>query len=219
MSNLAGAVLRPDYSLHSYQRQVFADIVAALSSSQRRAVAHLPTGAGKTRVATHVACHLLNLADSLGSLLIWLASTGELCEQACEQLSRGWVHLGLRDVHVHRHWGTGLLDLRSLQSGFLVTGLAKLRAAAANDPTLLAHVAGRVCGVIFDEAHQAVAPTYSYVTEQLCSRRTSAPWIDGNPWTHRGRCCSRSSACCHVQPHEGQHRPQGLRKSCYLPHR
>ena len=70
----------------------------ALSSPERRAIVHLPTGAGKTRIAAHAACHLLNEKDTDNSLVIWLASTEELCEQAAEELSRAWTYLGLRDA-------------------------------------------------------------------------------------------------------------------------
>ncbi len=177
-----GAV-SPKYSLHPYQRQVLRDILRALNSNanDRRAVAHLPTGAGKTRVAVHAACHLLNESDADGSLVIWLAAAEELCEQAAEQLSIGWKHLGLRGAHVHRYWGAQPLDLRDLPSGFLVTGLAKLRSAALQDHTLLAHLAGRAAAVIFDEAHQAVAETYLFVTEQLCSARPPLLGLTATP--------------------------------------
>jgi len=101
--------------------------------------------------------------------VIWLASTAELCEQAADELERGWAYLGRREAHVHRHWGDSSIALRSLESGFLVSGLAKLRATSSNHSTLLAHLAHRAGGIIFDEAHQAIARTYSFVTEQLCS--------------------------------------------------
>ena len=171
----------PKYSLYPHQRQVFRDILRALSSPERRAVAHLPTGAGKTRIASQTACRLLNDADTEGSLIVWLASTEELCEQAAEELSVAWRHLGLREVHVHRFWGTRSLNLRELPSGFLVTGLAKLRAASDSDHTLLAHLAQQAAAVIFDEAHQAVAKTYSFVTEQLCSTRPPLLGLTATP--------------------------------------
>lgn len=173
--------VQPKYPLHPYQRQVLVDILCALSSGERRTVAHLPTGAGKTRIATHVACNLLNANDNDDSLVIWLASTEELCEQAAEELSRGWTFLGLRDAFIHRYWGEFTLDLRRLPSGFLVAGLAKLRATAFQDHTLLAHLSQRACAVIFDEAHQAIAHTYSFMTEQLCSVRPPLLGLTATP--------------------------------------
>ena len=171
----------PEYLLYPHQRQVLRDILRALSSPERRAVAHLPTGAGKTRIASHTACRLLNDAEFDGALIVWLASTEELCEQAADELSVAWRHLGLRAVNVHRFWGTRSLNLRELPSGFLVTGLAKLRAASESDHTLLAHLAQQAVAVIFDEAHQAVARTYSFVTEQLCSTRPPLLGLTATP--------------------------------------
>ena len=174
--------ISPKYPLHPYQRQVLADIVRALSSSpERRVVAHLPTGAGKTRIAAHTACHLLNEKDANDALLIWMASTEELCEQAADQLSHAWTYLGRRDACIHRYWGNRSLELRHLASGFLVTGLAKLRSAAFQDNTLLAHIAHCAAAVIFDEAHQAIAETYSFMTEQLCSVRPPLLGLTATP--------------------------------------
>lgn len=171
----------PSYPLYPYQRQVLIDIVHALSSPDRRAVAHLPTGAGKTRIAAHAACHILNAIDTENALVIWLASTEELCEQAADELAHAWTYLGRREIHIHRSWGKGPLHLRHLPSGFLISGLAKLRSAAFRDNTLLANLANQAAGVIFDEAHQAVAETYSFMTEQLCGSRPALLGLTATP--------------------------------------
>ena len=179
--NAQAETIHPKYSLHSYQRQVLSDIFCALLSPEHRVIVHLPTGAGKTRIAAHAACRLLNETETENSLVIWLASTEELCEQAAEALCQAWTYLGLRNACIHRYWGNWSLDLRCLPSGFLVVGLAKLRSAAFQDNTLLAHLAFRVSAVIFDEAHQAVAETYSFITEQLCSTRPPLIGLTATP--------------------------------------
>ncbi len=181
MSEAQTETVNPRYPLYPYQRQVLADILDALASPERRVVAHLPTGAGKTRIASHTACQLLNRKDTDDSLVIWLASTEELCEQAADELAKAWTYLGLRDAAIHRYWGNRSLDLRRLPSGFLVAGLAKLRAVAFQDNTLLAHLAHCAAAVIFDEAHQAVAATYSFITEQLCSVRPPLLGLTATP--------------------------------------
>ena len=180
-SDREAAPVTPKYPLYPYQQQVLADIISALALPERRAVAHLPTGAGKTRVASHAACRLLSEAGTDNSLVIWLAATEELCEQAADELAKAWTYLGLRDAHVHRYWGSWQLDLRRLTNGFLVTGLAKLRSVASRDHTLLAYLAHHASAVIFDEAHQAVAKTYEFVTEQLCSVRPPLLGLTATP--------------------------------------
>lgn len=174
-------LVRPEYGLHPYQRQVYRDILSALERPERRVVAHLPTGAGKTRIATHIAAHMLNARDDGNALVIWLASSEELCEQAAESLSRAWSFVGQRKATVTHFWGNGQLDLRGVQGGFLVTGLGKLYAASRSDIGLLPHLARRAAGVIFDEAHQAIADTYAFVTEQLCSGRPPLLGLTATP--------------------------------------
>lgn len=180
-SDTHGGPVSPHFPLYDYQRQVLRDILSKMSTGERRVVAHLPTGAGKTRIASHAACRLLNDTDSDKALVIWLAATEELCEQAAEQLAEAWAHLGMRTASIHRYWGNWNVDLRNLPCGFLVTGLAKLRSIAFGDHTLLAHLAGYTAAVIFDEAHQAVAKTYSFVTEQLCSTRPALLGLTATP--------------------------------------
>ena len=181
MSETGSETITPNYSLYPYQRQVVSDVLRALELPERRVVAHLPTGAGKTRIAVHVACRLLNDDDDDRSLVIWLASTEELCDQAAEALSIGWEHLGSSEASIHRYWGSSSIDLRSLSTGFLVTGLAKLYSVASNDHTLLAKLATHATAVIFDEAHQAIAETYSFATEQLCSTRPPLLGLTATP--------------------------------------
>lgn len=164
--------ISPSHPLHGYQRQVLSDLLHAVLPSRssvkgRRAVAHMPTGAGKTRVACHAAAAILNQHAAEGRTVFWLASSEELCDQAAHALAAAWSHIGNRPVALQRFWGGDAADLRELQEGFLVAGLAKLYAYAKRQPGNLAPLASMVAGVIFDEAHQAVAPTYSFLTEQL----------------------------------------------------
>ena len=164
------SLVRPEYRLHPYQRQVYRDIIEALDRPERRVVAHLPTGAGKTRIATHVAAYMLNDWDDPEALIIWLAASEELCDQAAESLEKAWSHLGQREAVVHRYWGNRQVDFDDIGGGFLVTGLRKIHSSSQTNNNLLPLMAQVNGGIIFDEAHQAIAPTYSYVISQLCSK-------------------------------------------------
>ena len=163
------SLIRPEYGLHPYQRQVYRDILTELDSPERRVVAHLPTGAGKTRIATHVAAHMLNTQDDPEALVIWLAASEELCDQAAESLEVAWSHLGQREAAVHRYWGNRQINFDEIEGGFLVTGLAKLYSSSQTNNNLLPVMAQITGGIVFDEAHQAIARTYAYVVGQLCS--------------------------------------------------
>lgn len=166
--------ITPEYGLYDHQREVVdkaMDILARYRQKgvypERRVIAHLPTGAGKTRIACHVGSRLLHESDGNDGVVVWLAATEELCEQAASELSRAWTKVGAYPVQMHRYWGDSTLDLRRLAGGFLVASTGKLWSATRRDWSLLADLSRGCAGVVFDEAHQAVAPTYEFMTEQL----------------------------------------------------
>ena len=170
----AVAQVTPDYGLFPFQRQVLNDLLdilvprtTSLVINGSRVIAHMPTGAGKTRTASHAASHILNQAEAEGKVVVWLASSEELCEQAAGTLEQAWQSLGNRPVEIHRYWGDASLRVDNLGEGFLVAGLPKLWAASRNDSRMMIGLANKTAGVIFDEAHQAIANTYRYISEYL----------------------------------------------------
>lgn len=169
---MGSSLASPEYGLYDYQRQVLLDTIQRLDEPHGvmdpypRVLLHLPTGAGKTRIATHIACELLNRSPE-DSLIVWLASGTELLEQAAGELSRGWRFLGRSEAFVHRFWGNQDLRWDNLHGGFLVAGLSKLRWVDSGNTRVLDELGHRVRAVVFDEAHQAPANTYEYVVEQL----------------------------------------------------
>jgi len=104
------------------------------------------------------------------SIVIWLAFSEELCEQAAEEFERAWGSLGNRQMSIYRFWGGRKLDIDNVQDGFLVMGLQKAFSRSTNDVQFLAKLADRATLVVLDEAHQAVAPTYRHVINRLVDR-------------------------------------------------
>ena len=105
-------------------------------------------------------------------MFVWLAASEELCEQATQSLIDAWRALGNRAATVYRYWGDAGVDFAMLEEGFLVASLQKLWSTAnsrlrAGEPGFLTRLGRRTAGVVFDEAHQAIAPTYRFVAEQL----------------------------------------------------
>ena len=91
------------YGLFPHQQVAVASVYFALDSGSRRAVLHMPTGAGKTRMAMHVVCRFL--IETPNSTVIWLANSEELCDQAAEEFQKAWSFLGNRTVMLTRVWG------------------------------------------------------------------------------------------------------------------
>ena len=183
--------VHPGYGLYPHQRKVANDLMRFLAPgessesgpSEQRVVAHLPTGAGKTRVATHVVSELLNASphDDRG-LIIWLASTAELCEQAAEELERAWYYLGRWDATVHRLWGNYDADI-----SWVVRGIPGRRAwescgrlADVTDSRLSGCRQLRPAS-FSTRPIKSVAPTYERMVEALLWENPSIAWIDRYP--------------------------------------
>jgi superfamily II DNA or RNA helicase len=156
------------YGLFEHQRIAARQTRVALDDAPNRVVLHMPTGAGKTRTAMHLVAEELRRVEP--SLVVWLAYSEELCEQAASEFETAWRSLGDREVPVHRYWGNRQLDISSVHDGLLVAGLAKTFARARSDMDFMVRLADRARLVVIDEAHQAIAPTYRFLLEVLVER-------------------------------------------------
>lgn len=161
--------ISPEYGLFPYQRAAVDRVSSYLEKFPRRAVLHLPTGAGKTRSAMHVICQ--HLRQERPRVALWLAYNRELLEQAASEFERAWSFLGDREVKVIRYWGHRDIVDAGVVDGLVVGGLDKLRALFKSQPARMLALADRVSLTVFDEAHQAVAPTYSQLADLLAEKR------------------------------------------------
>jgi superfamily II DNA or RNA helicase len=96
-------------------------------------------------------------------VVVWLAHTEELCEQAAEEFERAWNILGDRPVSVFRHFGPYRSDLDSVRGGFLIGGLQLLYRDSLNQQNAFLSLGRRTAMVVMDEAHQALAPSYNHL--------------------------------------------------------
>lgn len=153
------------YGLFPHQRSVVRRVAARIGDGQGRTLVHMPTGAGKTRTAMHIVANALGAQEP--SLVVWLASTKELLEQAADAFLLAWPSLGDRDVALHRFWGSYGEEPSFMADGLLVAGLAKLNSWRQRSPNDFLRLAARVRLVVIDEAHQAIAPTYRSLLDSL----------------------------------------------------
>ncbi|MEU8342352.1 DEAD/DEAH box helicase family protein [Spirillospora sp. NPDC048832] len=164
--------VEPTYGLFPYQRAAARTVRRLLYSGERRTVLHLPTGGGKTRTAMNVVCDHLRQHEP--SVTVWLARGKELLEQAALEFERAWAALGDREVTVVRMWGDHPASLEHISDGIVVLGLDKAGAAVKADPSFSDRLALRTTLTIFDETHQAIAPTYRRVVQALSLRSDSS---------------------------------------------
>jgi superfamily II DNA or RNA helicase len=127
----------------------------------------MPTGAGKTRTAlTTIVDILRGLGD--GEVIIWLAHSEELCDQAFEEAVNAWSKLGSRELTVRRHYGAHRIgDLGEVRDGIIVAGLSLFYQDSLRNQSAFLQLARRVRLIVMDEAHQATAPTYKHLIDLL----------------------------------------------------
>ena len=85
------------YPLYDYQSRTIAEAETALFNGDRRALIHMPTGSGKTRLAMALIARVLTGSEG-PAVVIWLAHSEELCDQAAEEFAKCWSF-----------WGTDML--------------------------------------------------------------------------------------------------------------
>ena len=165
-------VVRARFGLFPHQRKAADRVGRAIQGGHGRVVLHMPTGAGKTRTAMHVICQYLTAMEPC--VVIWLASSSELLEQAVEAFQIGWGHLGNRDIDLLRLWGDHDPAPSSIPDGLVIAGLQKIHAFKNKYPIGFLRLAKCINLVVVDEAHQAIAPTYRETIEALTDTGTHA---------------------------------------------
>lgn len=157
--------VRPSFGLFPHQARALRKVERYLDEEPHRTLLHMPTGSGKTRTAMNVVCNYLREREK--GVVVWLAHSEELCEQAAEEFEKAWAALGSRSVPLVRFWGAYDTDLRTVDDGVVVAGLKKAFSKLRGDDHQLRALSARNPLVVMDEAHQAIAPTYQTIINLL----------------------------------------------------
>lgn len=171
------------YPLFAHQRRAASKVKELLEIEPFRVLLHMPTGSGKTRTAMNIISEHLRTTEP--TIVVWLAASEELCEQAAEEFEKAWSFLGNRELTVHRFWGNHSIDVESLRDGFLVVGLPKVvrTIQASGGISFITKLANITSLVVMDEAHQAIARTYSTVIDALfyCGKNSKLLGLSATP--------------------------------------
>jgi superfamily II DNA or RNA helicase len=162
--------------LEDFQEELTAQVIEVLNgdSGVNRGVLTLPTGAGKTRTAVESLVEWRLSLDRRG-VILWIAQSQELCEQAVQAFREVWTDLGHRDARVRntleiaRFWGPAAIPE---DPDIVVASIQKLHSAIQRmdgdaGPGELTPVLDRLAAVVVDEAHRALAPSYGEVLRSL----------------------------------------------------
>lgn len=181
--------VEPGFPLFSHQRSVVRRAYDRVGEGRGRTLIHMPTGSGKTRTAMHLVARALNEYEP--GVIVWLATSRELLEQAAETFEKAWSALGNREIEQFRFWGSRAPTPDTLKDGLLIAGLAKLHSWRERDSISFLRLSMRVRLVIMDEAHQAIAPTYRALIEGLCGAGSTGALLGltatpGRSWNDLG---------------------------------
>jgi DNA repair protein RadD len=172
--------------LHRYQDWVRRQIVSHLfNSNNRRSIVHMPTGAGKTRVAMEALSDFFRSLEYPTGCAVWMAHSEELCEQACEAFQNVWRRLGPGNANIVRLWGGQNGKLVDGKNNFIVTSFQTahglIGTAADERFELFTQIKKRCNLLVVDEAHQSIAPTYQNAIELICNNQTKVLGLTATP--------------------------------------
>lgn len=161
------------YELLDYQYIIRQKALTILNSenSLSRFLIHMPTGTGKTKTATHIICHHYNYNLNKKGLILWIAHTSELLQQAHETFGSVWRNIGNGSITTYKLWGN--YDIQPSGegfSGFMVCGIQKLQSIRKSNRKLFNIIVKDVKLLVYDEAHKALAKETRSVIEEIMTR-------------------------------------------------
>lgn len=177
--------------LFDYQNSIRKQLnTFARSRGHKRIIAHMPTGAGKTRTTMELVSDFIrNRNETDPTLVVWMAHSDELCEQAVQTFIDIWSKIGSEDANVYRLWGGRKSeDLDFTKPIFVVTSFQSCHLAILSSSDAKFQTMSRIrseCDLlIVDEAHMSTAPTYSRAIDYLCNEKTKLIGLTATPGRH-----------------------------------
>ena len=179
--------------LHDYQERLIAELgtlIGAHGTHPVRAVVSLPTGSGKTRVAVETA---VKSALGNGETVLWIAQTDELCEQAVQCFRQVWANRGQTwtELRIFRLW-RGNPNPVAGRDGVPTVVVASIQTVTSRIGSGLPNWVREAALVVIDEAHHAIAPSYTRLLDWLTGekdkiRSTPPPLLGLSATPYRGR--------------------------------
>jgi len=160
-----------------------------LYRKKRKSLVHMPTGAGKTRTMLESVCDFMRLQDSSNYVIVWLAHSEELCDQAVESFVKLWTKHGDEDANIVRLWGGRAQNLEEISSPtFVVSSFqtAYSMTSSNNDESFrISNLIRTNCKLlVVDEAHQSIAPTYNQAIRLFANASSKVLGLTATPGRH-----------------------------------
>ena len=164
------------YELLDYQYIIRQQVLTKLTDGEvlNRMLIHMPTGTGKTKTAMHIISHYYNYNLNKTGLILWIAHTKELLDQAYDTFVNVWSNIGNGNVNVYRNYDLykiNNIDIDLDLNGLMICSIQGLIELQKTHNRLFEKIRTDIRLLIFDEAHKASAPEYRKIIEDLMTRK------------------------------------------------
>lgn len=161
------------YELLDYQFVIKQRVLNELNKENEltRMLVHMPTGTGKTKTMMHTLVHHYTFDLKCKGLVIWLAHTTELLEQAYSTFQQVWTYLGDGTITSYKVWGNRSLKDETKLEGIMFCGIQKLQSIKQSQPDVFQRIVQSARLIVFDEAHKAAATETRRVVEDLMVKK------------------------------------------------
>lgn len=141
------------FELLDYQYYIKQRALNVLNSGNllERMLIHMPTGTGKTKTSMHIITNYLEFSLNKKGLIIWIAHTTELLQQAYDTFTNVWGHLGDGEVYAYKLWGNRNIEDFSSLNGIVFCGLSKLMSIADTNTELFDKLKKECRLIVFDD--------------------------------------------------------------------
>lgn len=169
--------------LKSYQASVVYEALDQLKKSSVRFIIQMPTGSGKTRVATEIISQFINSAKKDLNIL-WLAHQKELCAQTFDCFIEVWSHLKNKDLTLRRLWDETdktIIPHNLENNNFFIGNFQKIHSELKKNLSGYNNLKKKLDLIIIDEAHKTIAKTYKEVINFFAGTTTKIIGLTATP--------------------------------------
>ena len=170
VTSVYGEKLESKGTLHPYQVSLKDAIAEKIDQGQKRLLAQMPTGAGKTMTALELITDFIR-SHKFKGLIVWIVDSNELADQALEAFNNLWRLRGDRPTKAYRFFSDFNVEFSGCASGIVFTSFPKCNASRTSknqqDQNNFIDLCKRTSLVMVDEAHTSIAPTYFLTINEL----------------------------------------------------
>jgi len=153
------------FELLNYQFIIKEQILSIVETNKAlpRMIVHMPTGTGKTKTTVHTIIHDYVFNRKKKGVLVWLAHTKELIQQAKKAFENTWDVLGKGSITIHNN----TLEYVSQGESVYFLSYQKLISLQKRNTELFEKLRKNTVGIVADEAHKCLASETRVAIEKL----------------------------------------------------